>query len=200
VGPAWDSASPLREFFTPLQPALTRHNQTPRVVTAPPLTPPPRPTSRRIAVFGSIAAERPPSELEPGLPGPVPSPATRAVLEHVFAAIAAQTREIAQPILDRAMADGALTRGEHDELLRELGEPSVAAPAAVAVRPVAREVLREALAAIRAASPGIAAPILREAVASERLTAAQEQRILERLRRSPTTAALRTTARLDTES
>jgi hypothetical protein len=167
-------------------------------VTAPPLTPPPpRPTSRRIAVFGSIAAERPPSELEADdPPGLLPSPATRAVLEHVFAAIAAQTRAIAQPILDRAMADGALTRGEHDELLRELGEPSVAAPAAVAVRPVAREVLREAHAAIRAASPGIAAPILREAVASERLTAAQEQRILERLRRSPTTA-LRSGARLD---
>jgi hypothetical protein len=165
-------------------------------VTPPSLTSPPAPTARRIVVFGSIAAERAPAALERDLPARAPSPATRAVLEHVFAAIAAQTREIAQPILDRAVADGALTGGEHDELLRELGEPSAQAPAAVAVRPVAREVLREALAAIRAASPDIAAPILREAVASERLTAAQEQRILERLR-TRTTAALRTGARLD---
>jgi hypothetical protein len=166
-------------------------------VSAPSLTPPPAPTSRRIAVFGSIAAERPPGELEGDLPGRASSPATRAVLEHVFAAIAAQTREIAQPILDRAVAEGSLTGGEHDELLRELDPPAVKAPAAVAVRPVAREVLREALAAIRAASPGIAAPILRDAVASERLTAAQEQRILERLRKSSATAALRTGARHD---
>ena len=45
--------------------------------------------------------------------------------------------------------------------------------------------LREALAAIRRAAPAIAKPILDEAVDAERLTPAQEQRILERLRISP---------------
>jgi hypothetical protein len=38
---------------------------------------------------------------------------------------------------------------------------------------------------MRRAAPGIARPILDEAVDAERLTPAQEQRILERLRSSP---------------
>jgi hypothetical protein len=40
-------------------------------------------------------------------------------------------------------------------------------------------------AAIRRAAPGLAQPLLSEAVASERLTRVQERRIIERLRQSP---------------
>jgi hypothetical protein len=55
-------------------------------------------------------------------------------------------------------------------------------------------VLREALAAVRRAAPAIATPILDDAVDQERLTAAQERRILERLRISPATALRAATA------
>jgi hypothetical protein len=142
---------------------------------------------RRIAVFGSIAAERP--SREPGESPGEQSPAdtARVVLERVFAEITAKAPRIAQPILDRALAEHSITPAERDELLRELGDPN--APAAAA--PLSAEadgVLREALAAIRHASPAIAEPILRHAVEAECLPEAQEQRILERLRSSPTTA------------
>jgi hypothetical protein len=138
----------------------------------------------RIAVFGSVAAERraDPAEAERGL-----SPAAGAVLERVLESIACNASTIARPILDRAVDDGTITRDERHELLRELSEPSArsddhaGAPASLA----ARRVLRESLAAIRRAAPGIAQPILDQAVDAERLTAAQEQRILERLRISP---------------
>jgi hypothetical protein len=133
----------------------------------------------RIAVFGAIAAEGP--------AGPPPddhalSPAARAVLERVLASIASQSPSIAQPILDRAVEDGTITRSERHALLRELGDPSAAAPPP---SPGARRALGEAFAAIRRAAPGIARPILDEAVDAERLTAAQQKRILERLRTGP---------------
>ena len=141
---------------------------------------------RRIAVFGAIAAE-------PPLALPVDthalSPAARAVLERVLASIASSASSIAQPILDRAVEEGTITRAERHALLRELGAPSDPddAPDDDVPPPSlgARRVLREALAAVRRAAPGIAQPILDEAVDAERLTPAQEKRILERLRISP---------------
>jgi hypothetical protein len=135
---------------------------------------------RRIAVFGSVAAERP-AEL------PF-TQAARAVLERVLAAIAAEVPRIARPILDRAVAEGTISRDERHALLSELTDPDRAPAEPAASSPGARGVLREALAAVRRASPQIAAPILREAVADERLTEAQERRILERLRSSPARA------------
>jgi hypothetical protein len=141
----------------------------------------------RIAVFGAIAAEPPLA-----LPADTHalSPAARAVLERVLASIASSASSIAQPILDRAVEAGTITRTERHALLRELSAPGDrdAAPAPAAPPPTsagARRVLREALAAIRRAAPGIAQPILDEAVGAERLTAAQQRRILERLRISP---------------
>jgi hypothetical protein len=141
----------------------------------------------RIAVFGAVAPEHAPAlatdaqEL---------SPAARAVLERVLASIASSASSIARPILDRAVEGGTITRAERHALLRELSAPSdrdddpapaEASPTSLA----ARRVLREALAAIRRAAPGIARPILDEAVDAERLTAAQQRRILERLRINP---------------
>lgn len=141
---------------------------------------------RRIAVFGSVSAERAPHDAVEA-----PASAARAVLERVFAEISAQAPLIAQPILDRAVGEGAVTLDERDELLRELADPDATGEAPAAQTRVgvsARIVLSEAFAAIRLAAPGIADPILRQAVANERLTSAQAGRILERLRSSPATA------------
>jgi hypothetical protein len=141
----------------------------------------------RIAVFGADAPERPLA-----LPADAQelSPAARAVLERVLASIASSASSIAQPILDRAVEEETITRAERHALLRELSAPSDRddAPAPAEPPPTsvgARRVLREALAAIRRAAPGIAQPILDEAVDAERLTAAQQKRILERLRINP---------------
>jgi hypothetical protein len=141
----------------------------------------PRPRTR-IAVFGSLSKERP-VNLPPG--DPPLSPAARAVLERVLDSIASSAPSIAQPILDRAVEEGTITRAERHELLRELRDPAdVPAPGPV-VSLAAHRILREALIAIRRAAPGIAQPILAEAVDAERLTAAQQRRILERLRTGP---------------
>jgi hypothetical protein len=138
--------------------------------------------SRRIAVFGSVAAAD-------GQPEPVLSPAARAVLERVHEAIASNAPSIVRPILDRAVAVGAITRAERHAMLLELsGEAIAQDEAAATVSLGARSALRDALAAIRRAAPGIARPILDQAVDEERLTPAQERRILERLRSSPARA------------
>jgi len=145
-------------------------------------------TSRRIAVFGSVDAERPPRPVVA-----TPSSTAREVLEAVYAAIAEKAPRIARPILDRAVDERAITAAQRDELLLELTGRHDEQPAA-RNGTVATELLRESLVAIRLASPAIAAPILDEAVAGGRVTAEQAGRILERLRSSPT-AALRATSR-----
>jgi hypothetical protein len=146
--------------------------------------------SRRIAVFGSVAAERPPVPES----DEAQSPAARAVLERVIEAIASSAPSIARPILDRAVADGTITRAERHGMLLELSDPAAAGEGPRAVSQAARRTLREALAAVRRAAPAIARPILDEAVDAERLTQAQERRILERLRSNPA-RALRGTVR-----
>lgn len=119
----------------------------------------------RIAVFGSLDAA-PPAPL---------SPPARAVLDHVLEQVALSAPAIARPILDRAVADGAISRAQRHAILLDLDDP-------LAEQAPSRGVLREVRAAIRRATPSIARPILAQARASERLTAAQERRVLERLR------------------
>jgi hypothetical protein len=143
---------------------------------------PPSAAPRRLAVFGSVSAERPPRA-----PVAAPESGAREVLEQVFAAIAEQAPLIARPVLDRAAAAGEISPGERDALLRELAQPQssndeTGTPASTVA---GRAALREALGAVRLASPGIAQPILHAAVAEGLLTAAQEQRIIARLRTSP---------------
>ena len=151
-----------------------------------------RPAPNRDAVFGSIAAppgtsSRPLSRLAKPTQGsgqrrlPQPSPAATAVLERVRVLLAAKTPGIAGPILDRALAAGTITDTERSGLLEELGGAS--ADHASERAAVAR-LHQEVLAAVRRAAPTLAKPLLNEAVASERLTAAQERRILEHLRLS----------------
>lgn len=151
-----------------------------------------RPAPNRDAVFGSIAAppgtsSRPLSRFAKPEQGsgqrrlPQPSPAAAAVLERVRVLLAAKTPGIAGPILDRALAAGTITDTERSGLLEELGGASVDHASGRAA--VAR-LHQEILAAVRRAAPTLAKPLLNEAVASERLTAAQERRILEHLRLS----------------
>jgi len=137
---------------------------------------------RRIAVFGSLSAERATRAAVA-----VPASSARAVLEQVFAEIAARAPLIAGPILDRAVGEGKVTPGERDELLHELADPEATGEVSAATRAGAgsRTVLSAAFSAIRRAAPGIATPILGEAVADGRLTQAQARRILDRLRTSP---------------
>ena len=146
--------------------------------------------TRRITVFGSVAAERPPaSDRDEGF-----SPAARAVLERVIEAVAASAAAVAGPILDRAVAGGTITRAERRLMLLELSDPAAPHEPAPALSREARGTLGEALAALRRAAPAIARPILDEAVEAERLTPAQERRILERLRSGPA-RVLRSTLR-----
>ncbi|HEY1778175.1 MAG TPA: hypothetical protein VGG41_18605 [Solirubrobacteraceae bacterium] len=140
---------------------------------------------RRLAVFGSVSAEGPSRALvEP------PDSAAREVLERVFAEIAAQAPVIAAPVLERAVAAASITSDERDELIRALAAPPEEADPDAEFAPPQRSVaasnaLREALSAVRRASPAIAEPILDAAVTEGLLTAAQEQRIVGRLSSSP---------------
>ncbi|HEX2703429.1 MAG TPA: hypothetical protein VHM72_08360 [Solirubrobacteraceae bacterium] len=139
----------------------------------------------RIAVFGSVAAPpepiaRPAKPAEDSGQGRLP-PAATAVLERIRVLLAANAPGIARPILDRALAAGTITATECSYLLGEFsGAPPAPAPARAAVVRLHQEIL----AAVRRAAPTLAKPLLKEAVASERLTAAQERRIIEQLRLS----------------
>jgi hypothetical protein len=151
--------------------------------SAPPQdTEPPAPAAprRRIAVFGSLAPQS----------RALLSPAARAVFERILTAVAEQAPAIARPLLDRSVADGSLTREERHEVLAELEHNASTAEARERGRQsfAMRRVSREILAAVRRAAPAIAQPILAEAVADERLTTAQAQRILDRVRDFPASA------------
>jgi hypothetical protein len=149
-----------------------------------------RPAPNRVAVFGPIsvppgAGERPPARA--ATPAQAsgrrrsaqPSPAASAVLERVHALLAAKAPGIARPILDRALAAGTITDSERSDLLEQLsGAPVAHASERAAVARLHKEIL----AAVGRAAPTLAEPLLKDAVSSERLTAAQEGRILERLR------------------
>ena len=113
------------------------------------------------------------------------SAAAAAVLERTYAAIARRAPAIAEPVLDRAAREGRITLAERRELRAELRAPGACGEGGWRTSLPARRALREALAAVRREAPAIAAPILDEAVAQQRLTRAQRERILDRLRMSP---------------
>ena len=113
----------------------------------------------------------------------VRSPSANAVLERAFELIAASSPAIAAPILDRALTAGTITASERARLLGEIvGSPIPPRdePRAELVR--LRHQIRDAIAR---AAPQLARPLLDDAVASERLTPAQQARIIQRLRRGP---------------
>ena len=151
----------------------------------------------------------------PAADGQQPDPAVRSVAERVHQAIRAQVPSIAKPIVDDAVKVGTITQAQADEILQRLtsgrggpggcgckrgghgpppqgqegsprdrqGSPRdrQGAPPNAAVRSVLDAVHQ----AIRAAVPGIAKPILDEAVKAGTITQAQADQILQRVTRGP---------------
>lgn len=114
------------------------------------------------------------------------SPSVRAVLERVLEAILERAPAVAAPILERALARGAISRAELHTLLARIsaaadGESRERIRPPTPSIPGSDRLLADCLAAIRRAAPSIAAPIVADALASERLTPAQARRILTRL-------------------
>ncbi len=125
-------------------------------------------TPTRLAVFAPVAEEN-------------RRPDAVAVIERALELIAARSPAITFPIIDGALAAGTITRAEHATLIAEVvGATAAEAPARSEAMARLRAQIR---AAIGRAAPALARPLLDEAVASERLTVAQEVRILQRLRR-----------------
>jgi hypothetical protein len=146
----------------------------------------------RIAVFGSVASRPQPEPDEYDRQPPAPasrfSPSANAVLERSLDLVAANATRIARPILDHAVATGSITGDERSDLLEEFAG---ATTPAVEPRPALLRLRQEILAAIRRAAPTLAHPLLREAIASERLTLAQEHRIIDHLSHTDAISARR---------
>jgi hypothetical protein len=141
------------------------------------------PGPTRVAVFGSVAEPSLRTRVARSAPRFL-SPSAAAVFERTLELVAAKAPGIARPILDRAVAAGRITGAERRELLAGLGG-GANARASLPPRAELARLQHEVSAAVRRAAPGLAQPLLREAVASERLTRVQERRIVERLRQSP---------------
>ncbi|MGD0198517.1 MAG: hypothetical protein ABSC56_11520 [Solirubrobacteraceae bacterium] len=123
-------------------------------------------------MHGTAAPEAEPAALRPD---------AQAALERALELIAARSPEIACPILDRALAAGTITAAERAELLHEIvGAP---APPRSSLGAAAQRLRSQIRATIARAAPGLARPLLDEAVAARRLTPSQEMRILHRLGR-----------------
>jgi hypothetical protein len=141
------------------------------------------PGPTRVAVFGSIAEPSLRTRVARSAPRFL-SPSAAAVFERTLELVAAKAPGIARPILDRAVAAGRITGAERRELLAGLSG-GANARASLPPRAELARLQHEVSAAVRRAAPGLAQPLLREAVASERLTRVQERRIVERLRQTP---------------
>jgi hypothetical protein len=130
----------------------------------------------KIAVFSS--PEPAPAAARDAAPAAHADPA--AVLVRARELIAARSPGIAVPMLDRALAAGAITPAERAALLRELvgADDWRSAPLSLA----AQRLRSQIRAAIVRATPALARPVLDEAVRSARLTQRQRMRITHRLR------------------
>lgn len=126
--------------------------------------------------------EAPPTRIAVFTPATeVRSPSANAVLERALELIAASGPAIAAPILDRALTAGTITPSERARLLGEIvGSPIRSRDEP---RPELVRLRHQIRAAIARAAPQLARPLLDDAVACERLTPAQQARILQRLRR-----------------
>ncbi len=171
----------------------------------------PRRAAGAAAVLGSVAAlggagsataatpqaaphrQRPPSRRVDPLPA-----GELALLGAVFSALAAAAPGIARPILSRGVADGTITQAQEDRFLAGLasvkaaeeggqtaGAGQPAAPAAAPPGPAAHALFQRALAAIRAALPAIAAPMVDAAVADGAISETQAARLRGRFLEGP---------------
>jgi hypothetical protein len=159
------------------------------------------PHPNRIAVFGSLASRPQPEPGEDDRQRRAPtapaaptiraarfSPSATAVLERSLDLVAANATRIARPILDHAVATGAINGDERTDLLEEFAGTTAPLPDP---RPALLRLRQEILAAIRRAAPDLAHPLLVKAIASERLTPAQEHRIITHLTHTDAVSARR---------
>jgi hypothetical protein len=112
----------------------------------------------------------------------------RAVLKEIRDAVAKQAPAIAGPVIDKAQSDGKITEAQADKL-REAAQ-NLADGKRPDIRGLGRdadvhEVIHDAFEAAHDKAPGIAEPIIDKAVADDKITDAQGDRIREMVRRGP---------------
>ena len=112
----------------------------------------------------------------------------RAVLKDIRDAVADQAPAIAGPMIDKAENDGKITAAQADKLRQAAQE--LADGKRPDIRGLGRdedvqEVIQDAFAAARDKAPGIAEPIIAKAVADDKITEAQADRVRQLVRRGP---------------
>lgn len=140
-----------------------------------------------------MVRHRPPAPGGPGRHGPGfggPGPHlgigdedVRAVLEDIRAAVAKEAPDVVRPVIDKAEDDGKITAAQADRLRDAVGnlvggKPRGAPPRDLDLRDEdVREVIHDAFEALGAKTTEIAKPIIDKAVADDKITEAQADRI-----------------------
>ena len=112
----------------------------------------------------------------------------RAVLKDVRDAVADQAPAIAGPVIDKAENDGKITEAQADKLrqaAQDLADGKRPDIRGLGRDEDVRAVIKDAFAAAHDKAPGIAAPIIDKAVADDKITEAQADRIRQLVRRGP---------------
>ncbi len=120
--------------------------------------------------------------------GDVADADVRAVLKDIREAVAKQAPAIAGPVIDKAADDKQITAAQADKLRQAAQD--IADGKRPDIRGLGRdadvrEVVHDAFAAAAEQAPGIAQPIIDEAVSDNKITAAQADRIKEMVKRGP---------------
>ena len=110
----------------------------------------------------------------------------RAVLDDIRKAVAKQAPDIAGPVIDKAESDKKITAEQADKLRQAAAD--IAAGKRPDIRGLGRdadvhEVIHDAFRAAAEKAPGIAAPIIEQAVADKQITQKQADRITEFVKR-----------------
>lgn len=116
-----------------------------------------------------------------------PSAATAAVFGDVAQAIAKQTPSVAGPIVDKAVADGKITKAQGDELKRAAddlasdGRGALFAHRDLLADANVRDVVRDVAKALATQAPAIAKPIVDKAVADGKITQAEADKLTQHI-------------------
>jgi hypothetical protein len=107
--------------------------------------------------------------------GPRIDPATFAVVQAVRKAIAAKAPDIAKPVIDKAVSDNAISQAQADRLSKVVADKALSQADAKALFSDAKAapVFFDVKAAIAREAPGIAKPIVDQAVSDKKITQAQ---------------------------
>ena len=110
----------------------------------------------------------------------------RAVLDDIRKAVAKQAPDIAGPVIDKAESDKKITAEQADKLRQAAAD--IAAGKRPDIRAFGRdadvhEVIHDAFRAAAEKAPGIAAPIIEQAVSDKKITQAQADRITQLVKR-----------------